>query len=72
MTHKHEMQHPTGPTWCIWCGVFSCYCRDGDVCAADQSGKPPYDFSQAKNRARQLTAMLGDSGETQAVAESAP
>ena len=23
---EHIMAHPEGPTWCVRCGTFDCYC----------------------------------------------
>ena len=55
---KHEYQHKDGgDDWCIHCGEFSCYVREGDDCSAKERDK--FDSRKPDNFQRMYEAMFG-------------
>ncbi len=52
-----ELQHPDPPTWCIWCGTFSCYLPD--ECSVPHVGEPRFDNRNGNNVIRVIRDLFG-------------
>jgi hypothetical protein len=56
MKHEHKMQHPSSPTWCIFCGTFDIYAKTTE-CTVDRSGR--FDSTKRVNFERMARSIFG-------------